>query len=73
MNSRTNRIVKKDTQYYPQYLNTWWFGKYKKWESFTYTMSYAICSGFAEDVKLDHKFDTRQEARNFLRRKGYRL
>ena len=60
MNSRTNRIVKKDTQYYPQYLNT-------------YTMPYAICSGFAEDVELDHKFDTRQEARNFLRRKGYRL
>ena len=67
------RIIKKNDAYYPQYLHIWWFGKYKKWEHFTYTMSYLICSGFAENVELEHNFKTKQEARDFLRKNGYKL
>lgn len=73
MDNRTSRIIRRDTQYYPQYLKTWWFGKYRKWEHFTYTMSYMICSGFAENTELNHKFETMQEARDFLRKEGYKL
>lgn len=32
-----------------------------------------ICSGFAENTELNHKFETRQEARDFLRKEGYKL
>ena len=68
MNNQTTRVIKNHDMYYPQYLQTWWFGKYKRWTSFTYTMSYLVCSGFAENVEEKHKFKTRLEAIHFIRR-----
>jgi hypothetical protein len=62
------RVIKKNNAYYPQYLKTWWFGKYKKWMPYTFTMSYLICSGYAEDTELEMYFDTKLEALHFIKR-----
>ena len=64
----TTRVIKKDSEFYPQYLKTWWFGKYKKWVHFTYTMSYYICHGYAENEELEHKFKTKVEALHFIKK-----
>jgi hypothetical protein len=64
------RVIKKDEMYYPQYLNTWCFGKYKKWEHFKYYLpDYTLSGNETENLK----FRTKHEARYFLRIKRYRL
>lgn len=60
------RIIKNNHIYYPQY-RIWLI---KKWIHFTEDQSYL---GDREPILSRVSFYTKQEARNFLRKKGYKL
>lgn len=66
---KLTRVVKKNGMYYPQYLKQIKLFNYRKWKHYTYTMSYLICTGFAEDEELEHYFDTKIEALHFIKYK----
>lgn len=67
------RVIKKEGKYYPQFRKTFLLIKGHKWMNFTYTDFHFICSGFAEEFQSSYCFNEMHQARDFLRRKGFKL
>ena len=67
------RIIKKDNMFYPQYLKTSFLFRTKRWKFFEYEEPYVICRGYVDTWTCKESFKTKQEARNFLRKEGYKL
>lgn len=64
------RVVKKNNVFYPQYLKTWWFGKYKKWINFEYEININNpCPISPHQVdRVPFRFNTIIEAKLFLKK-----
>lgn len=64
------RVIKIGGVYFPQRRVKNIFGKWSLWRGFTYDASYL---GEGEPITEVYNFKTKQEARDFLRKRGYKL
>lgn len=70
---RKVRVIKKDSKFYPQYLRVSFLFRTRRWCFFEYSESDVICSGYVHEWICTRSFNTKQEARDFLRKEGYKL
>ena len=70
---REARVIKKHVNYYPQYLTISFFCKVKRWNYFYYPGISSMDNDFVEPINKVYQFRTKYEARDFLRKHGYKL
>lgn len=54
------RVIKKNELYYPQYLKTKWFGKYRRWCDYKYRLT-------RKTVKNSLNFNRKADAQYFIK------
>ena len=66
------RVIKVDDVYYPQYLKTWWFSKWKKWCYYTYDEYDCLGTHSIVNIfKVKYYFSTKLEALHFIKKEKY--
>lgn len=61
------RVIKKNELYYPQYLKTKWFGKYRRWCDYEYNDNKLIYRLTRQTIKNSLNFNRKSDAQYFIK------